>query len=386
MFNPYIFLTGFGHLIADLSQGVLPIITPILAAKMNLSFSQVGLMALMFTFSSAIIQPLFGIVSDKYNLSWLMPIGIFASGAGLAATGIAPSFPLLLLTIGISGIGVAAYHPEGSKLAHYVSNPDNPGASMSIFSVGGNIGFGLGPLWALFLLRFSGLESIWGMVIPGTLVALLFLYLLPRINRIVKNNRGGKGKEANAIKPYNVKNPKAMMVVLVLFVTVRSWIHAGLIYFIPFYFPEFKGYERAEMLVSVLLLAGILGTLLGGPIADRFGGRAGLLGSMVISLLTLYPFIHFANSYNAVLAFVIGAGLISTFSTTVVFGQRLMPEKIGLASGLMLGFAVGMGSVGVTLLGIVADHMGLAFAVNILCFLPILGIALAFFLPKENIS
>jgi FSR family fosmidomycin resistance protein-like MFS transporter len=130
LINPYLWILCIGHLIVDLGQGVLPIITPLLAQSLNLNYFQVGTVALAFTFSSAIIQPVFGVLSDRYSMPWLMPLGLFLSGFGLALTGIVNSYGLLLFVVLLSGIGVAGYHPEGSKLAHYISEESKAGASM----------------------------------------------------------------------------------------------------------------------------------------------------------------------------------------------------------------------------------------------------------------
>jgi len=173
----------------------------------------------------------------------------------------------------------------------------------------------------------------------------------------------------------------ASLILLILYVTVRSWIHSGIIYFIPFYFPDFRGIAEPEYLVTTFLIAGAVGTILGGPFADRFGGRNGLLVSMIVALITVFPFLHLNGLWVPVLAFIAGMSLISTFSTTVVFGQRLLPHNVGLASGLLLGFGVGMGSIGVTLLGAIADQLGLPLTMNIISLLPIIGIVLAFTLP-----
>jgi len=379
LFNPYLWILSIGHLIVDLSQGVLPILTPLLAQSLNLSYFQIGTVALAFTFSSAIIQPVFGVLSDRYSMPWLMPLGLFLSGFGLALTGMVNSYGLLLLSVLLSGIGVAGYHPEGSKLAHFVSEDGKAGSSMAVFSVGGNLGFGLGPMLAMFFLGISGLDSIHGIMIPGVLAALVFLFLLPRFKKILAENLSNGKKE----KEQTVSNGNrvASLILLLLYVTVRSWIHSGLVYFIPFYFPMFKGIAEPEYLVSTFLIAGAVGTFLGGPFADRFGGRNGLLASMIVSLITIYPFLHLNGNWLSVLAFIVGASLISTFSTTVVFGQSLLPHNIGLASGLLLGFGVGMGSIGVTLLGAIADYAGLPFTMNLISLLPILGIVLAFTLP-----
>ncbi len=385
MINPYVLLMGFGHLIVDLTQGVLPIITPLLALKLKLSFFQVGTVALAFTFSSAIIQPAFGILSDRRNMGWLMPLGLLLSGTGLALTGKVSSYGVLLLAVLISGMGVAGYHPEASKLTHLVSSEGKKNASMSIFSVGGNLGFGLGPIVAIFILGFSGLDSIHGIIVPGLLTSVIFLFMMPRFNKILKikaaEDSDFSKAELEEKKGKKQKGEKRNLTLLILFVTVRSWIHAGLIYFIPFYFPAYKSIENPQYLISIFLIAGALGTIVGGPFADKFGGRNGFLVSMGVSMLTVYPFVHLGGGYDPIFAFISGMALISTFSTTVVFGQTLIPDNVGLASGLMLGFGVGMGSIGVTLLGVIADYTGLPFIINIISFLPVIGIMIALALP-----
>jgi len=375
----YLLFLSIGHLVVDLGQGILPILTPVLAKSFQLSYFQVGIIALAFTFSSAIIQPIFGVLSDRYSMPWLMPVSLFLSGFGLALTGMVHSFGLLLLAVLLSGIGVAGYHPEGSKLAHFLSEESKAGASMAIFSVGGNLGFGLGPMLAVFVLSFAGLKSIQGVMIPGALAALLFIFLLPRFKSILVEKTHNHKKNIKQTTKSRVR--VGSLIILLLYVTIRSWIQSGVVYFIPFYFPSFRGITEPEYLVSTFLIAGAVGTILGGPFADRFGGKNGLLVSMIVSLITIYPFLHLNSTWIPVLAFIVGAALISTFSTTVVFGQRLLPHNIGLASGMLLGFGVGMGSIGVTLLGVIADHFGLPLTINIISLLPILGIVLAVTLP-----
>lgn len=382
MFNPYLWLLSIGHLIVDLGQGALPVLTPLLSQSLDLNYFQIGTIALAFTLSSAIIQPVFGVLSDRYSMPWLMPLGLFLSGFGLALIRIVNSYGLLLFAVLLSGIGVAGYHPEGSKLAHFVSEDSKAGSSMAVFSVGGNLGFGLGPLLAMFVLSFSGLDSIHGIMIPGVLAALLFMFFLPRFKKVLTENSCKEKKEGKAI---GSNNTVIYLILLISYVTVRSWIHSGLVYFIPFYFPGFRGFTEPEYLISTFLIAGAAGTLLGGPFADRFGGRNGLLVSMIISLMAIYPFLHLNGNWIPVLAFIVGMSLISTFSMTVVFGQRLLPQNIGLASGLLLGFGVGMGSIGVTVLGAIADYAGLPFTMNIISLLPVLGIVLAFILPDVRI-
>ena len=267
MFNLYLWLLSLGHLIVDLTQGILPIITPLLAQSLELNYFQVGTIALAFTVSSAIVQPVFGVLSDRYSMPWLMPLGLFLSGLGLALTGIVNSYGLLLVVVFLSGIGVAGYHPEGSKLAHYVSIKGKAGSSMAVFSVGGNVGFALGPMLALFVLSFAGLNSIHWVMVPGVLGALIFLYLMPRFKKILAEKTLQKKKDVK--QSVSSSNKVGSLILLLLYVITRSWIHAGLIYFIPFYFPAFKGITDPEYLISIFLVAGAVGTVIGGllPIA-----------------------------------------------------------------------------------------------------------------------
>ena len=380
--SPYLWILGLGHLIVDLAQGILPVLAPVLAQSFHLSYFQVGTVALAFTCSSAIIQPVFGVLSDRYIMPWLMPLGLLLSGLGLALTGVVNSYGLLLLAVLLSGIGVAAYHPEGSKVAHYVSDAKRAGSSMAVFSVGGNLGFGLGPLLATLVLSIAGQNAIPALMIPGVLAALAFLFLLPRFTNILAGKLIRKQEHEEKAAPGCGR--LGSLTLLLLYVTTRSWIQSGLVYFIPFYFPHFRGIAEPEYLVSTFLIAGAVGTIVGGPFADRFGGRNGMVGSMLAALITVYPFLHLDGGLLPVLAFIAGAGLVSTFSTTVVYGQRLFPHNIGLASGLLLGFGVGMGSIGVTLLGAIADRFGLPITMGIISLLPAVGILLALVLPDEG--
>lgn len=379
MFNPYIWVLFIGHLVVDLGGGILPVLMPLLAQNFNLSYFQIGTVALAYSISSAVIQPVFGVFSDRHSMPWLMPLGLFLSGIGLALTGTVNSYGLLLLAVLVSGIGSAGFHPEGSKVVYYVSEENKAGSSMAVFSLGGNIGIACGPILAVFVLSFNGLDSVRAVMIPGIIAGAGFLYLLPRFKKIIIANSAKQKKRV--VHTAGGGDKFSRIIPLTLYVITRSWVHAGLIYFIPFYFPAYKGIAEPEYFITIFLVAGAIGTLLGGFFADRFGGRNGLLVSMLLTLLTVYPFIHLDGFWLPVLAFIAGASLISTFSTTVVFGQRLLPNHIGLASGLMLGFSVGMGSVGVSLLGAVADRLGLPFIMNVICLLPMLGIILAFTLP-----
>jgi FSR family fosmidomycin resistance protein-like MFS transporter len=386
MTNFLIWLFSLGHAVVDLCQGALSILMPRLAENFNLSYFQVGLVSLAFTLSSAIVQPLFGVLSDRFSIPWLIPTGLILSGAGLSLTGLVPSYNWLLFVVLMSGLGVAIYHPEGSKFTNRYSPQQQKGLGMAIFSFGGNLGLGIGPALAIFVLGIAGLKSTWGLVFPGLLIGLLFLVLLPGINSATNGNGGSF---ASKVQSQNVKKINLLPLFLLLFyISIRSWIQSVMLSYLPFYFTLVKGVSEgyAGGILSIYLVAGAVGTIIGGPIADRWGPRSLFIGSMVVALLTTAPFLWVEGWPVPVFAALSGASLAANFGPGVVFGQYLMPQSLGLASGLTLGFSVGMGSVGVTVLGVIADHWGLVSAMGIICLLPVAAIAASLLLPDVRQS
>jgi len=379
--NPSIlFLLSLGHFVADLSQGALPVISLFLTDKMHLTYFQIGLVSLFFTLSSAFIQPFFGLWSDRRRATWLLPASCLLAGLGLSLTGLVPYFFLLLAVVFLSGVGVAGYHPEASKTAYYASGRHNRGISMAIFSLGGNLGIGLGPLIAYLFLNHAGLKSTAVLFVPGLIMALLFLAARSYIVKATASRRGEGTRPAPGPK---ARTPVGPVVLLIGYVTVRSWIQAGLIYYLPFYVTNLLGAGKstASLTLTVYLIAGAVGTVAGGTVADRWGGKFGLLVSMAGSLVCTVLYLETRGPAALAAIALSGAALISTFSTTVVYGQRLMPDRVGLASGLMLGFGVGMGSTGVMLLGLVADRFGLLTTLWIIALFPLIGLPLAASLP-----
>ncbi|WP_027363968.1 MFS transporter [Desulfotruncus alcoholivorax] len=381
MINSLIWLISLGHTVVDLCQGILSILMPRLAENFNLSYFQVGLISMAFTLSSAIAQPLFGALSDRFSIPWLIPAGLILSGIGLSLTGLVPSYNWLLFVVLMCGLGVAIYHPEGSKLTNRCSPRRQKSLGMAIFSSGGNLGLGIGPALAIFILGIGGLRSTWGLVFPGLLIALPFLFLMPGI-KCVTNDNGGPTTlkvQINKVKKTNLLS----LLLLLLYITVRSWIQSVMLSYLPFYFTQVKGgsEDYAGGVLSLYLVAGAVGTVIGGPIADRWGPRSLFIGSMAVALFTTAPFLWTEGWPVFVFAALSGAGLAANFGPGVVFGQYLMPHNLGLASGLTLGFSVGMGSIGVAVLGVVADRWGLVAAMGIICLLPVVAIATSLLLP-----
>lgn len=382
-------LLSMGHLVTDMAQGALPALLPILKQAFALNYAKTSLLVLMSNIASSVIQPFFGYIADRRPARWLLPLGCLLAGVGVAVTGRMPWFSLLLIVVTIASVGVAAYHPEGSRVAKLASGV-RKGRGMAVFSVGGNLGFGLGSIYMAWLLSKGGLKATVFFLLPSLLIAVLFLFSWPRLTSLrdevvekkAKGNGQGSGQE---IKAESKKRTIAAFFLLLLYIVFRTWMHAGLYTYVPLYYTDYlKGDPHlAGYIVSVFLLAGAVGTLLGGPLTDILGAPKVMAGSMALLIPLIFFFSRTNNGFvYFVLLALVGATLISTFSTTVVLGQQLIPHRKGLASGFTMGFGVGMGGVGVTLLGVLADHLGVPAVFHVLNILAVGGFVLALILIR----
>jgi MFS transporter, FSR family, fosmidomycin resistance protein len=368
-----------GHLATDLAQGSLPALLPFLATRFDLSYTMVGALVLAATISSSLIQPFFGLWSDARGALWLLPAGVTVAGLGIAFAAIAPSYVLVMLGVLVSGVGVAAYHPEGSKFASFVSG-NRRASGMSLFSVGGNVGFAVGPLLASFFVITLGLGLDGGVFIavPGLLVAGMLLFALPYLARFAPDEVGQARRDTAG------DNWRGTLMLLAI-VGLRSLAHMGLFTFVPLYEVS-RGNSAAygTQLLAVFLFAGALGTLLGGPLADRFGRRRVLLGSFLVAppLILVYGLV--GGAAGVVALFLAGMAVIGTFGVTLVMSQEYLPSRVGVASGLSIGLAIGLGGVAAVLLGAVADAFDLEAAVLATTLGPALCIVLALLLPAAR--
>lgn len=365
-----------GHLATDLAQGALPALLPFLVLKFDLSYTEAGALVLAGTISSSIVQPAFGVWSDTRGALWLLPAGVAVAGLGMAAASVAPAYPLVFLAVLIAGLGVAAYHPEGSKFASYVSGRRRA-SGMSLFSVGGNVGFALGPLLASFLIITLdlGLDGGVFLAVPGLAAAAVLASFIGYLGTFAPE--GGPAAE-RALEP---SRPRGLALLL-LVVGLRSVAHMGLFTFVPLYeIARGNGAGYGTRLLALFLLAGALGTLLGGPLADRFGRRTVLIGSFVVAtpLILVYAL---AGGFAGAIALVLsGAAVIGTFGVSLVMSQEYMPGRVGMASGLSIGLAIGLGGVAALSLGAVADAVDLETAVVATALGPALAIFVALALP-----
>ena len=309
-----------------------------------------------------------------------MPLGVMVGGAGIALVGVAPNYLLILICTVLSGLGVAAFHPESARFASYVSGARRA-RGMSFFSVGGNAGFALGPVISTPLVLVFGLPGTLFLALPALLMGLVLFYELPRLLSFRPEAAEAAGKEG-AEEPEHW-GPFVRMVGAV---AARSFVYFGLVTFVAeYYIHVFEtSTALANTALSVMLFAGGVGTLLLGPLADRAGRRAVLAGSMLVLSPLIYAFAFSGPSTGMILLAFVGAATIGTFGVTVVMGQEYLPGRIGTAAGVTLGFSIGLGGVGAPLFGVIADNYGLPAMMLTLATLPVVGLALALSLPRRR--
>ncbi|MFZ7112691.1 MAG: MFS transporter [Desulfatiglandales bacterium] len=363
-----------GHFVTDVNQGALPALLPFFKEALNLSYTMSGTILLAANITSSIIQPAFGHLSDKRPIGWFLPLAPFIACLGLSLTGFVSNYSLIILAVILSGFGVAGFHPEGFKTAYFFTG-DKKATGMSIFAVGGNLGIAVGPIVALSLVTHFGLGGTLGLILPGILIAgLLFLNMSMLTNPVASAQKKANEKTKT---PLSI-NQKVSFLLLVGVATIRAWTQLGLVAYIPFYYIDYlKGNPLyAGKLVSTFLLAGALGTLIGAPLADRWGHKKFLSITLVLSPPLLLLFYHSSGPISFVILGIAGMVLISSFALTTVMAQALLPQNLGIASGMMVGFTISAGGIGVTLLGIIADAWGVPMAMKTVFFLPLIAFLL----------
>ena len=371
-------LLALGHLVIDVNQGSLSALLPFLKSTHELTYAQAATIVLTANLTSSIIQPLFGYLSDQTARRWLLPLSVVLSGIGLALTGIAPSYAAILALVVLTGVGVAAWHPEGYKTATGVAGA-RKATALSWFSLGGNIGIALGPPVIIMLVTGIGMAGTLGMLGPSLVMAALLVGALPLIAREAAAPR------AAAAHARGENMPRAMAL-LILVVMLRSWTTLGFTTFVPFFYIDVLKQDPSMVgpLLFVFLGGGALGTMVAGPLADRVGARAFIHRVFIAALPFGVLFMLTGGIVRFVMLGLFGAILTASFTVSVVLAQAYLPRHAGMASGLIVGFAIGTGGIAVTLLGLIADHHGVTAALWISALLPLAGFAAARFLPAPR--
>jgi MFS transporter, FSR family, fosmidomycin resistance protein len=365
-----------GHAATDFANGALPALLPFFVERFDLSYTLAGLLMLASAISSSVIQPFFGIWSDRRGGIWLLPLGVAVAGIGIALAADAPSYWLVLALVVVSGVGVAAYHPEGSKFAAYTSGRRRA-SGMSLFSIGGNLGYALGAAAATPLVLWLGLRGGLLLAIPGLVVAAMLAALAGYLagfvpERSETRRRGGEDR------------PGALALLLAV-IALRSTAWFGLVTFVPLWAVS-EGHSKAygNQLLTLMLGAGVVGTLAAGPLADRIGRRPVLIGAIAATAPLTLVFVGAGGLLGAVALALVGACVIGTFGVTMVMSQEYLPQRIGLASGLSIGMSIGLGGVAAVALGALADTVDLRTSMYVCAVVPLAAVALAAFLPSSR--
>jgi FSR family fosmidomycin resistance protein-like MFS transporter len=365
-----------GHLGTDFANGALPALLPFLTDRFSLSYTLAAVLMLASTASSSLVQPLFGLWSDRRGALWLLPAGVAVAGVGIGLAAAMPSYWLVAVLVVVSGLGVAAFHPEGSKFAAYTSG-EKRASGMSAFSIGGNIGFALGPIAATPLVIAFGLGGGLLLAVPCLAIAALLVAVTPFLRTFVPE-RGARREAAGEDRP------GALMLLLGV-IGFRSLAWFGLITFVPLYEVSL-GHSKAHgnHLLSLMLLAGGIGTIAAGPLADRVGRRPVLIGSLALAAPLTLVFITVGGVVGAIALCGVGICVIGTFGVTMVMSQEYLPRHIGTASGLSIGLSIGLGGIAAVALGALADTADLRASLYVCAAAPLAGLALTLLLPPTR--
>ena len=376
-----LFSIAFAHLLNDLMQIVIPSTYPLLKEKFNLSFTQIGLITFVFQLTASILQPFIGFYTDKKPKPYSLVIGMIFTIVGLVFLSLSTAFWMLLVSVSFVGIGSSIFHPEASRVA-FLGSGGKRGLAQSIFQLGGNAGSAIGPLLVALIVAPHGQFYIIWFVITGVLGMLI----LSRIANWYQNHLELRASNKVILEEETVhlsKRKVNVSLAILLFLIFSKFIYmASMSNYFTFYLMNKFGLsiQDSQFYLFGFLASVAAGTLIGGPLGDRFGRKyiiwISILGAAPFTLLLPY-----ANLFwTGILAVIIGVIIASAFSAILVFAQELMPGKVGMISGLFFGFAFGIAGIGSALLGYLADHTSIEYVYKITSFLPLIGV-MTYFLP-----
>jgi len=350
----YSFMLMGGHLCTDINQGAISAILPFLVMYDGFSYAEVSLVVFASTIVSAIVQPLFGALGDRKSRPWIMALGVFLAGFGMFGVGLAPDLHVTVPFAMLSGIGVAMFHPESGRLANLVAG-EHKGRGMSIFAVGGNVGFATGPILVAVFVGAFGMAGTVVFLVPSVLYALFLL----RMNSTFKSF--GLVDSAAAAKAGG-KDRWGVFWVVIASLSIRSIIFYGCLAFIPLFAVGVLGQSESvgSLMITVYSLVGVFATLFSGRVSERFGAAELLAGCLVVIMAALLviaglPYLPVTIAIVVVLA----TAMNLSYPSTVTLGQSFLPNHLGTASGLAYGLVTCIGGIASPGLGLFGDTFGL---------------------------
>jgi FSR family fosmidomycin resistance protein-like MFS transporter len=358
------------HLADDFYQGVVPALLPFLVAERGYSYAAVAGLTLAATVLSSVAQPAFGWLGDRKARRWMIPAGMLTAALGVGLSGLSLSYVVTWLLIAVSGLGIAAFHPEAARAARQASGDSN--RAMSIFALGGNIGFALGSLIATPLLLATGLHGTPLLVVPAVAMATI---LILKLRRVLDGSTPGK---KHPLRADGVDDWTAFLR-LTAVVIVRSIVFFGLTSFIALYFIHdlHASAVVGGAALTVFLVCGAGGTLAGGWMADHWGRLVSIRIGFALTIPAMAGIVLAPNWPIAmVFAGITGVAIFIPFAVFVILGQDYLPHRIGTASGVTVGLAVSVGGLFTPVLGTIADSIGLQPVLGMLIALPLVALVL----------
>jgi FSR family fosmidomycin resistance protein-like MFS transporter len=381
---PILFAISFSHLLNDLIQSIIPAVYPMLKDSFSLSFSQVGLITMTTQLSASVLQPFVGLYTDKRPNPRYLALAMLMTLIGLICISLAPSFPILLLSVSLIGVGSAIFHPEASRVAHLASG-GKKGLAQSVFQVGGNAGTSIGPLLAAIIIIPHGQSHIrW-----FALVALLGMIVLTLVGNWYRSNMKTRAASISSApasteqSAINIRTVAFAIIILLILIFSKYIYMASMTNYFTFFLIEKFGVsiQQSQLYLFAFLGAIAAGTIIGGPLGDRYGRKL----IIWISILGAAPFTllmpHAGLTLTIILAVVIGVIISSAFSAILVYATELIPGKVGMIAGLFFGFAFGVAGIGSAVLGNLADHTSIEHIFELCAFLPLMGV-ITIFLPN----
>jgi FSR family fosmidomycin resistance protein-like MFS transporter len=370
-------LIAIVHIVMDVYPAALPVLISFLVTDLGLSLAQAGFLNTAFISAASFSQPLFGYWSDRYTRSGLLATGVAWTALFVGLTGTGASYPIILVLLVVGSLGIAVFHPLGAALVASWGG-QRKGTATSIFYLGGNLGFALGPILMAAALGQSGrIGTLW-LIVPGVTAG----FLLWKKMRVSSSPPVGPG--ASLEKAVWSTAGLGLAILIILF-GLRSWIHSAVSTFLPIYLLS-RGFslDLASAWLAAFMIAGALGGLAGGYFSDLFGRKSIICGSLLAFIPCFWLFMNVESLVSLLFLGLAGFMVVASHAVVVVMAQELLPDNTGMASGAIVGLAAGLGSWGVALSGMIADRFGLPASLNLLMPLTLLAVLFGLLVPRPR--
>lgn len=355
---------SLAHLLNDWYMNYLQTLLPFLVIG-GLEISKGAFLISAFTITSSLLQPVFGYLVDQRNQRWLVYVGTLWMAVLLSLVGVLKNYGVLLVVTALAGLGTAAFHPQASAMVTAVSG-ERKGFFQSVFVAAGNVGWALTPLMVVPFVQKYGLELTTVFVLPGILVAILLWFSAPKLPQ--------KPKTIPAPLLPVLRSAGAELGKVVLVIAFRSLAYFSLVAFLPLYLQQNNvSLVTGSRLLFLMLFSGAIGGMLGGYLSDLFGRKLIIVCSLLMASPLFYLFLATSGPLSYIFLALAGGALLASFSVTVVVAQEIISKNAAMAAGLMLGFGVGIGGLGVGIVGLLAEHLGITSVINILIWLPLVA-------------